>query len=966
MKRISPKIIGAFVFGILCCLANARSSFEEVARGFGGAGRLLDLVHHQDGNFYGADDNGIYRITPAGEVSVLTQALPFPTTLSSVDEDHLWGTSISGGKGFLGTIFRIDVETGAVATVATFTGNGGTTRGAGPGRLTSDGADFVWGTTSGGGKSGRGTVFKINTTTGALSTILDFQKSDFLPRGAVVPDGAGFFWGTAWPNGPSSLGSIFKINAATGALTTVVQFSGTGGPKPGNNPEELLLSDGNGWLIGSTSGGGASDRGTIFKVNTSTGELITLVDWTGTGSVPNTLSPGRLAWSGATNSIIGATPIIGGTKVAIYKVDANNGNLAPLSEITGNIDPAGSLFIDDGLNSVLGFSYQGSLFFKVNTTTGATETVIANLGLTSWIRVPSNVISDGAGNLFGVAYPKVVKVNTVTGLVTEVADLPLDGEHSTGARLILNDGAGYMWGVSGRLSNSGPPRGSLFRVNIATGTFSDLATGFVFSPFLTNTGAGTLLGTILNGTAQNAAPRQIFSVDLSTGAFTPGSTIGTGSTAFPGAVSGLLRDSAGFFWGTTAGDSPGPGLGRVFKYDPNTGLISGVVKFTGTTGAAKSTFPASLTRDAAGFIWGVTGRGGKLDQGTVFKIAENSGLLTTVVEFTGRSGLARGTYPRTLEYDGQGFMWGTTSSGSVAGDFGTVFRVSTASGAMTSIVSFTGRTGLAPGAHPIHPLVSDGRGFLWGTTHNGGRSDSAFDDIGGTVFKIHEATGTFIPVFDIADSGVVNRGLFAQDRNPDALLVHEDGNLYGIAGNALGPVIFRIRPKAGPDVDLEGVSGGPVNGEPAGINYATFGVPEVGPFAGTLAVGRTKVPAIFAADGSVRLQVGDTLAGAVVARLGSPAGDAVLVGLKVGTGGVLGTNDDVLLAGLTDGPVRVAAREGQELDSLPGVRIGKIGTFDGNGTTVFLVATLVGTGVTAKTDAALCAALSDGRVRLLV
>ena len=74
----------------------------------------------------------------------------------------------------------------------------------------------------------------------------------------------------------------------------------------------------------------------------------------------------------------------------------------------------------------------------------------------------------------------------------------------------------------------------------------------------------------------------------------------------------------------------------------------------------------------------------------------------------------------------------------------------------------------------------------------------------------------------------------------------------------------------------------------------------------------------------------------------------------------------MLLAGLTEGPVRIAAREGVDLNGSPGVSVKSFGTIDGNGEDIFFLATLQGTGVTAANSAALCAAFPDGTARILV
>lgn len=164
------------------------------------------------------------------------------------------------------------------------------------------------------------------------------------------------------------------------------------------------------------------------------------------------------------------------------------------------------------------------------------------------------------------------------------------------------------------------------------------------------------------------------------------------------------------------------------------------------------------------------------------------------------------------------------------------------------------------------------------------------------------------------------------------------------------------------------VVGQPVPNEAAGVTYASVKT-AAGAFGGKLAIGRTKVPAIFAADGSVRIKVGDavpTIAGSVLLTLGDPSGDAALAKLKRSLGVATAQNDSLLLAGLQAGPVRVAARMGVETANVSGVSVKRFGAIDGNGAVLFFQATLQGTGVTAANDSAICAALADGSVRVIV
>ena len=158
-------------------------------------------------------------------------------------------------------------------------------------------------------------------------------------------------------------------------------------------------------------------------------------------------------------------------------------------------------------------------------------------------------------------------------------------------------------------------------------------------------------------------------------------------------------------------------------------------------------------------------------------------------------------------------------------------------------------------------------------------------------------------------------------------------------------------------------------GQIASAQYTAFGAPQTGPFGGSLSVGGAKIPAIFAADGSVLVQAGGPPPGdatAMIASLGQPNGGAVLARLKMGAGGIVSQDSTVLLAGLDSGSPRVAAQTGVVETGLPaGVSIRKILSFDGQGADVFFLADLQGPGISASQSLALCVAPAAGGVKIL-
>jgi uncharacterized repeat protein (TIGR03803 family) len=148
-------------------------------------------------------------------------AYPFSNLVSDAAGD-LFGITSEGGADNDGTIFEIAKSTGALTTMASFTG----ANGADPWGVTSDATGDVFGTTGGGGADGFGTVFEIAKSTGELTTLATFTGANGrLPFGTVISDAAGDLFGTTEVGGGANEGTVFEIVKSTGALITLATFT---------------------------------------------------------------------------------------------------------------------------------------------------------------------------------------------------------------------------------------------------------------------------------------------------------------------------------------------------------------------------------------------------------------------------------------------------------------------------------------------------------------------------------------------------------------------------------------------------------------------------------------------------------------------------------------------------------------------------------------------------------------------
>jgi uncharacterized repeat protein (TIGR03803 family) len=180
-----------------------------------------------------------------------------------------------------GTVFKLTPSRrGYVESVLhRFTGNDGAAPVAG---LILDGTGALYGTTYYGGSScviqeGCGTAFKL-TPSGSGYNFSDIHRfrgghDGAVPYGGLVADNAGDLYGTTTGGGKSSLGTVFKLIPSGTGYSENVLYSFSGG-SDGSGPDGGVIVDNLGALYGTTAGGGSctmqsSGCGTVFKLTPS-------------------------------------------------------------------------------------------------------------------------------------------------------------------------------------------------------------------------------------------------------------------------------------------------------------------------------------------------------------------------------------------------------------------------------------------------------------------------------------------------------------------------------------------------------------------------------------------------------------------------------------------------------------------------------------------------------------------------
>jgi uncharacterized repeat protein (TIGR03803 family) len=121
----------------------------------------------------------------------------------------------------------------------------------------------LYGTTTAGGTSTSGTIFKI--TPQRIETVLyNFTggADGSLPYAGLVRDSAGNFYGTTYYGGASGAGVVYELSAAG---QESVLYSFTGG-SDGKEPFGGVILDSSGDVFGTTSAGGSKLGGVVFKI----------------------------------------------------------------------------------------------------------------------------------------------------------------------------------------------------------------------------------------------------------------------------------------------------------------------------------------------------------------------------------------------------------------------------------------------------------------------------------------------------------------------------------------------------------------------------------------------------------------------------------------------------------------------------------------------------------------------------
>ncbi len=789
-------------------------SFNDVNGGFPVAG----LAQGADGNFHGATFLGgvsgggsVFSMTSAGVLSLLASfniadgANP-SCVLAQTADGSFYGTAESGGTASFGTVFRLNAS-GAFTSLHSFKYSDGATPVPG---LVQDTDGSFYGTTEYGGTNGYGTVFQLDPD-GSFKSLYSFTggSDGAYPFGGLVLGADGNIYGTTSGGGTYGGGTVFRLAPRNG-LTTLVEFDGF----QGLAPAAAMIQSADGNLYGTTEAGGLVGGGTVFRLSIAgalqiTSQPVTQMAFTGDdvtfsvatfGSLPVSYqwrrngqpltnggnifgvnsrslvlsnitiadaatysvvvsnSFGALASSGAALQIIVSPPVIltdpadqtvlvgstatfsveaEGDEPLTYQWQKNGTNLGDGQRISGSgtsvLSISGVTAADDGVYSVV----VGNLLEEIASSDAVLTVVPVTAPGAALATVRSFTAGDGAnpyaglvqgpsGALYGTTLNGgFVDSGTAFSYVPGGAFTML--HQFTGSTEGGNPYAGLTIGPDQRFYGAGFVGGStysgaLFSMTASgsvQGLYSFTGAGDGLNPVAAPTVGpdGKMYGTTYQGGTNGYGTAFRFTTN---GTF---ATIASFNGANGSSPAGpLIVGMDGSFYGSTQSGGA-QNYGTIFNLTTN-GSITTLYAFSYGDGA----FPYDgLVQSADGSFYGTTSAGGTNGYGTVFRLT-GDGMLTTLYSFNNSDGAnpAAG-----LVFGTDGNLYGTTSLGGLGGQ-GSAFQITT-NGVLTTLVWFNGTNG----ANPQAPLMQAADGSFYGTTSFGGVDYNGAAGTGdGTVFQI--------------------------------------------------------------------------------------------------------------------------------------------------------------------------------------------------------------------------------------
>ncbi|MGA2370950.1 MAG: choice-of-anchor tandem repeat GloVer-containing protein [Candidatus Korobacteraceae bacterium] len=249
---------------------------------------------------------------------------------------NLYGTASGGGTGGNGTVFKL-AHKGSGWLLNTLYSFAGGNDGAFPTASVTIGPNgSLYGTTANGGP-GNGIVFNVKPSPAACKTALCPWTETVLygfsggsdggvPFSPVVFDQAGNLYGTTYVGGSNNSGTVYKLVPSGGNWTESVLHNFTGG-NDGSDPEAGVTFDNAGNLYGTTYYGGSGIYGTVFQLTPSGSAWTENILYNFQGEGPVGCCPSAGVIFDSAGNLYGAASV-GGSRVggSVFEMQPSGGN----------------------------------------------------------------------------------------------------------------------------------------------------------------------------------------------------------------------------------------------------------------------------------------------------------------------------------------------------------------------------------------------------------------------------------------------------------------------------------------------------------------------------------------------------------------------------------------------------------------------------------------------------------------
>lgn len=751
-----------------------------------GAGYQYEQVY----SFGGSGDNGIFSAA----------------ALIEGDDGNLYGTTVLGGEGRGGSVFRM-WKTGAEFEVLHSFSDQDGRRPTAP--LIKGGDGYFYGTTTWSvsvnnptGFTNSGTIYRLKADGSDFKTLKVFpetKEDGFNPGSALFLASDGKLYGTTPLGGAQDVGTLFRINPDGTGFTVLVSFdTGFGQPQV---PRCAMIEGPGGILLGTSELGGVGGAGTVFTV---------AKDGTGLTVIKNFLSgfEGGQPIAGLTLGSDGryyGTTSTGGPDGggAVYVIGADGSDFSVLKTFAPS---EGSGFFAGVTESKSGRIYcisafggpsEGGALFSMNKDGTEFQTVrafTATVGDPQWGFGPVLQASDGVlygtsgrGGQYGVGTVyRMQPDGTTFKVLKSFSNTGVDSTKPQSGVMLASDG--YLYGTAREGGEFG--MGTIYRIRTDGGEFGVVHTfglqtrdGTIPLGGVTETLDGLLVGSTSRGGVANLGTLYRLAKDGS--AFTVIRRFAGAPTDGAEPTEDLVQASDGFVYGLTFSGGAA-NMGTAFRLKPDGSEYQVLKSFTGapTDGASPG---GPLLEASDGMLYGTTFEGGANDAGTLFRMRKDGSGYSVLVNFSTTAAGPQRPIGKLVE--GQnGRLYGASPYGGNTG--GTVFAVNKDGTELTVLVALPTKAG--DGKTPTSGVTLDSAGRLWAACYAGGQTGF------GAVFSLNQDGTDYQTAYSFSketNSGFAPAG---------SLLSFGGDTMYGITilggGNNVG-TIYRVSGSAAVRID---------------------------------------------------------------------------------------------------------------------------------------------------------------------